>query len=123
MADSRISNMAEIITHYSARVKKGDLVAIRGGTSASSLILQIYENCLKLGAFPYTLVSLPGMDEIFYKYAKKEQLTFLSPVSKFEMQKVDVFISILSETNTRRLSSVDPQKQVLTSKSEVFSKG
>ena len=70
MTDSRISNMAEILTNYSARVKKGDLVAIRGGTSASSLILQIYENCLKVGAFPYTLVSLPGMDEIFYKNAK-----------------------------------------------------
>lgn len=117
MTDSRISNMAEILTNYSAKVKKGDLVAIRGGTSASSLIMQIYENCLKAGAFPYTLVSLPGMDEIFYKYANREQLSYLSPISKFEIQKVDVFVSILSETNTRRLSSVDPQKQALTSKS------
>ena len=116
MTDPRITNMADILTHYSARVKKGDLVAIRGGTSASSLILQIYENCLKVGAFPYTLVSLPGMDEIFYKHANRDQLSFLSPISKLEIEKVDVFVSILSETNTRRLSSVDPEKQALTSK-------
>ena len=115
MEDIRIERMAETIARYSAKVSKGELVSIRGGVVAEPLVRALYAECLKLGAFPYTQVGLPGMDELFFRYANKEQIAYVSPISKFEVGKVDVLISILSETNTRRLSGVNPKKQAAAS--------
>jgi len=115
MEDIRLERMAETITRYSARVKRGELVCIRGGTVSAPLIRALYTECLKLGAFPYTQVSLPGMDEIFFRLANKAQLSHVSPMSNFEVGRVDVLISILSEENTHRLSGADPGKQAAAS--------
>ena len=111
MEDVRVERMAEIITGYSSRVKRGDLVGIRGGTVAAPLIRAVYAECVRRRAFAYTDVSLPGMEEIFYQYANREQLSHLSPLRRFEVENVDVVIGILSETNTRRLSGADPKNR------------
>ncbi len=116
MEDVRVERMAEIITGYSARLRSGDLVGVRGSAAAAPLIRAVYAECLKRRAYPYVDVSLPGMEEIFYKHANRHQLSYLSPLRRFEIENVDVVISILSETNTRRLSGTDPKKQALASK-------
>ena len=116
MEDVRVERMAEIITGYSSKVKRGDLVGIRGSTAAAPLIRALYAECVRRGAFVYTDVSLPGLEEIFYEHASRRQLAYLSPLRKFEVENVDVVIGILSETNTRRLSGADPRKQALASK-------
>ena len=113
MEDARVERMAEIITGYSARVKRGDLVGIRGGTAAAPLLRTLYAACLERGAHPYVDVSLPGMEEIFFERANRRQLAHLSPLRRFEVEKADALISVLSETNTRRLSGADPKKQAL----------
>lgn len=116
MEDARVGRMAETIARYSARVGRGDLVCIRGGVAAAPLMRGIYRECLQRGAFPYVQAGLPGLEEIFYRHARPEQLAFLSPVARFEIGRVDVLISILSETNTRRLSGADPKRQAAASK-------
>ncbi len=116
MEDVRVERMAEIITGYSVRLKRGDVVGIRGSTAAEPLIRAVYAECVRRGAHPYTHVGLTGLDEIFYQYANRRQLTHLSSMARFEVENADVIISILSETNTRRLSGVDPKKQALASK-------
>ena len=117
MEDVRIDRMAQTITGYSARVGRGDLVCIRGGAAAGPLIRALYRECLDRGAFPYTQVALPGLDEVFYRHANRAQLSHLSPIAQFEIERVDVLISVISETNTRRLSEVNPKKQAAASKS------
>ena len=116
MEDVRVERMAEIITGYSSRVKRDDLVVIRGGTAAAPLIRAVYAECVRRGAYVHAEVSLPGLEEIFFEHAKRAQLAYLSPMRKFEVENVDVVISILSETNTRRLSGADPKKQAIMSK-------
>jgi aminopeptidase len=116
MEDVRVSRMAETIVRYSARVGRRDLVCIRGGMAAAPLIREIYRECLQRGAFPYVQAGLPGLEEIFYRHAGPEQLSFLSPIARFEVERVDVLISVLSETNTRRLSGTNPKKQAAASK-------
>ncbi|MYA97633.1 MAG: aminopeptidase [Nitrospinae bacterium] len=116
MEDVRVERMAEIITGYSSKVKRDDLVGIRGSTAAAPLIRALYAECVRRGAHVYTDVSLPGLEEIFYEQASRRQLAYLSPLRKFEVENVDVVIGILSETNTRRLSGADPRKQALASK-------
>ena len=116
MEDARVSRMAETIVRYSARVGRRDLVCIRGGAAAAPLIREVYRECLQRGAFPYIQAGLPGMEEVFYRHAGAEQLSFLSPIARFEIERVDVLISVLSETNTRRLSGTNPKKQAAASK-------
>ena len=116
MEDVRVERMAEIITGYSSKVKRDDLVGIRGSTAAAPLVRALYAECVRRGAHVYTDVSLPGLEEIFYEQASRRQLAYLSPLRKFEVENVDVVIGILSETNTRRLSGADPRKQALASK-------
>ncbi|MCE2453563.1 MAG: aminopeptidase [Nitrospinae bacterium] len=110
MEDVRVERMAEIITGYSSKIKRDDLVGIRGSTAAAPLIRALYAECVRRGAHVHAEVSLPGLEEIFYEHASRRQISFLSPMN------VDVVISILSETNTRRLSGADPKKQALASK-------
>jgi aminopeptidase len=113
MADPRLERMAETLVRYSAGVKRGDIVKIQGGVEAAPLIREVYRACLERGAHPYTQVGVPGLDEIFFEKAGRAQLGFLQPVSLFEIKKVDVVISILSEVNTKRLTGVDPARQAL----------
>lgn len=113
MADPRLERMAETLVRYSAGVRRGDIVRILGGVEAAPLIREVYRACLEQGANPYTQVGLPGLEEIFFEKAKRAQLSFLQPVSLFEVKKADVLISILAEVNTKRLTGIDPARQAL----------
>lgn len=66
---------------------------------------------IKRGAYPTTRIGVENLDYLFYKYAKDHQIEHVSPFIKFIVEKVDVQIAILAQTNTRRLSTVDPEKQ------------
>jgi len=61
-------------------------------------------------------VSLPGLEEIFYKYANDAQLDYISPVRKLIMETFDATLSIWTEHNTRELSAIDPNRMARTSK-------
>ena len=111
MADPRVTAMAKIIVEYSTRIKEGDLVLIYGSTMAAPLVTELYKFALQRGAHPHTRITLPGLEEVFYSHAGDAQLDFLSPLDQYIYEEFDVVISILSETNTKSLSNVDPTRQ------------
>ncbi|MFQ5914913.1 MAG: aminopeptidase [Nitrospinota bacterium] len=113
MPDPCVLRMARTLVRYSAEVKKGDVVRVFGGGEAAPLILEIFRECIGCGAHPYVQVGVPGLDEILLKEGSKSQLRFVQPVAMFEVKKVDVLISILSEVNTKRLTGTDPARQAL----------
>ena len=116
MLDPRLSRMARILIKYSTRVKKGDRVHISGETAAIPLIEQLYIEALKAGAHPYVDVAIPSLSRYFYRYATKQQLEYISPISRAMVEEFDVSIAILSEENPHHLSGVDPRKQSLRHK-------
>ncbi len=59
------------------------------------------------------MVSLPDIDEIFFRYASDEQLKHVPKPLELIMQTYDVRISVLAKTNTKALSNVEPGKIVL----------
>ena len=113
MPDPRTVRMARTIVRYSSEVKKGDIVKIAGGSEAAPLLREIFRECVDVSAHPYVQVGIPGLDEIFLKNARKNQLEFIHPVTRFEIGKVDVLINVLSEVNTKRLSGSDPARQAM----------
>ncbi len=111
MKDQRVEKVAEILVDYSTKVKEGDLVAIRAAYVAEPLMLALYERCLLRGAKPMLRASIPQAEPIFFRFANEHQLDYVPEPDKWLIENIDVSIQIISATNTRQLSRVDPEKQ------------
>lgn len=111
MHDQRLDRLAEILVGYSARVKKGDLVRIQGDVVGLPLIEAIYERVLTAGGHPFVTAASDAMSEAFYRVATPEQLAYLSPISRYIVDTIDVSIGLWGESNTKSMSGVDPRKQ------------
>jgi aminopeptidase len=72
---------------------------------------------LQAGGHPFIVAALTGLEELFFRYASDEQLTFVPPPTKLIMDTYDVRISIGADENTKALSSVNPDKLVMYQKS------
>ena len=118
MADPRVEKLADVLVNYSVAVQPGDKVLIRGGTPAAPLLEAVYAKVLQAGGFPTTQVAIPGMRELFYRYASDEQLQHVPEPLKLIVETYDVLISLMSTENTKALSNVDPAKMVLYSQAQ-----
>ncbi len=116
MADPRIEKLANLLVNYSVAVKPGDKVVIKGGALAEPLLKAVYIEVLNAGGYPFTMIGLPGTDQLFYRYASHEQLEHIPDPVKLIYETYDVFISIGAADNTRALSGVDPEKFMVQSR-------
>jgi aminopeptidase len=114
MADPRMEKWAKALVGYSVEVKAGQTVAIVGQSlAAAPLLREINKEVIRKGAFPVNLPSLEGAQSDLLNLGTDEQLQFVSPVERFIRTEADVAIQVLAETNTRRMSAVDPSRQAL----------
>ncbi|MBI2853793.1 MAG: aminopeptidase [Chloroflexi bacterium] len=113
MTDSRVEKLADVVVSYSSAVQPGDLVAIVGSALAEPLMKEIYVHVLRAGGHPFMLVSLPGTDELFFRYASEEQLKHIPKPLETVMETYDVRISVIADANTKSLSNVPPGKMVM----------
>lgn len=113
MTDPRLARLAEVLTHYSLKVRPGQLVRISGPALAAPLIAEAYRAVLEAGAHAYTRVSVDGLDELFLKKATDEQLRYISPLAEHEVEKIDAELGIWAHYNTRSLTGVDPVRQAI----------
>jgi aminopeptidase len=110
MQDPRIEKLAQVLVQYSLKVKKGDLMIIQATDAAAPMIRACYREALKAGAFVITRVAVEGLDEIFFKEASEEQLTYISPLRKLEIEKATVQLSFWGGFNPKNLTGVDPKR-------------
>ncbi len=115
MKDRRLEKLANVLVNYSLEIKKNDLFLISGSELTLPLIKEVYRQTLLLGAHPYVRLYDEDLSEIFYKNASDEQLRYVSPLSEFEVKKMDARLSILGPKNTKNLTNVDPKKQAISS--------
>jgi aminopeptidase len=113
MKDFRVERVADIIVDYSMKVKEGDKVAIHSSYLAEPLMLALYRRCLERGAHPMLRPTLPHAAPIFYGVASDEQLEYIWETEKWLIENLDVSISIICESNTRQLTRIDPERQVI----------
>jgi aminopeptidase len=116
MRDPRVEKVADIVIDYSLRIGEGDKVAINGAYVAEPLILALYQRCLERGAYPMLRTTIPGAEFVRYKFATDAQLEYIWETDKWLIENLDVSISIISDVNTRQLSRIDPERQVISSK-------
>ena len=111
MADPRLERWAKTLVTYSVAVKPGQTVGITGGVAAAPLLRLIYREVLAAGGYPVMLPVLDGLDTEMLLHGNDEQLAFLTPAERFLREQADVTITVRAETNTKRLSAVDPARQ------------
>lgn len=115
MIDKRLEKLATILVRYSLNLKKNDLFVISGSHLAAPLIKEVYHQAIKIGAHPFTHIGIDGLAEIFYNCSSEQQLKYVSPLSKFEIEHIDASLSIISPENTRNMTNIDPKKQAISS--------
>ncbi len=116
MKDTRITSLAKILAHYSVRAKSRELIAVDATTEAEPLVLAVYEELLRAGAYPVVRMAPPGASEIFFKFGKPHHFDCLTPFQRLLVNQLDGSIYIDSSPNTRALSGVDPKKQARVSR-------
>jgi aminopeptidase len=108
LIDSRLARLAQVLVRYSLNVQPGSLVAIHGGIEAIPLLCEVYREVLRSGGHPQFNLEVEEAREIYLKEASDEQLDFVSPVTQLINERYDCLLYVDAETNTRRLSRVDP---------------
>ena len=116
LTDPRIKKMAEVLIRYSLETRPGDLLLINASPVAAPLVEECYRQALLAGANPFVDLQLPALAEIFYRTASDEQLDFVSPLDEWKMEHANARLQILSDTNTKALTTVDPAKQARVGK-------
>jgi len=111
MRDERLTKLADMMVRYSAGVREGEQVLITGGAAAAPLIREVYASVLDAGAVPVTLVSLPGLQEVFFEHARDAHYQKTPAIMQSIYEQADAFVQIMAPENTRALSGVDPKKQ------------
>jgi aminopeptidase len=111
LRDQRLEALARTLVNYSAEVRQGDVCLIEGETAAEPLLLALYSEILKAGAYPIANLTMQGQAPAFYKLATDEQLDWVPPPARWAAEEADVRFRILAETNTRELSGVEPARQ------------
>ncbi len=114
--DIRIERLARVLVDYSVNVQPGDRVAIISEPAAAPLIESVYERVLSRGGHPLPLISLPGLEERYFRLASDAQLAYIDPFRRFVYEECDALVRVLATTNTRELSGISPARQVLRSK-------
>lgn len=116
MVDIRIKRLAKILVEHSARVKKGETVAINASTEAIPLALECYKLVMKKDAFPKVNFNAPGFNYNYYKYASFEQLNHYPKIAEFEAKNIDAEINIGGAVNTKEMTNINPQKVAIRRK-------
>ena len=110
MADERLSKLAKLLVNYSTGIKKDDIVFICADEVATSWVIEVAKEAIKLGAHVEYRLESEEVSEVKLKYANEEQLKQGNLIYETLLQKADVWLTAWGGRNTRSLSKVDPQK-------------
>jgi aminopeptidase len=108
--DLRTRKLAQLAVRYSVFVKPGEKVIISGGSEAIPFLVELYKEIILQKAHPIIKFSLPEVNDFFYKYATKEQITFFPQYLMDTIKQADKYIGIDTELNTKELSNCDSRK-------------
>jgi aminopeptidase len=108
---SRVERLAGVLVDYSTRVKKGDLVCIDTGPAAAPLVREVWQRVLDAGAHPHLRLDVDGAQELLLRDGTDDQLDWVSPLRKAEVERADVRIAIEADVNTRGNTGIDPERQ------------
>jgi len=111
MNDLRVRNLARTLVRYSVSARPKELIALDGSTLAEPLVLAVYEELLRAGAYPVLRLAPADAAEVFFRCGRPHHFDRLTPFQRAVARMVHGAIGIAAAPNTRALSAVDPRLQ------------
>jgi len=108
--DPRTRELAKLVVNYALNVKSGQNVMISGSTEAEPFIVELYKEVILKGAHPHLKISIPNLAPFFFKHAKKHQIEKFPELFDHAARKMNKYIGVSTESNTKELTSCDPKK-------------
>jgi aminopeptidase len=109
--------LARVMLTHSLAIKPKEKVLITVSQAALPLAKAVYEEVLKLGAYPLMDLDVEGTSELFYRYANDWHVEYVpTEVIKSKIGWADAYVRIVAEENSRELASADPAKMATRAK-------
>ena len=108
--DSRVQKLAQVLVAYSLDLQPGETLAVKTNPLADELNLAVYQEALLAGAHVTFLNQIPGMWEVYYRYAGLAELDHVSEFERIVHEQFSAILDIEAEYNTRELTEVDPAR-------------
>ena len=115
--DSRLEDFAEVLVDQATEIEKGDNVYLLAKSiQCLPLYREVRRKVIQRGGRPHehilydSQLSAEGLDHDWIKYADEEQLESISEAKKQEMEKMDAYIRIGGDDNSRELSGISSEK-------------
>jgi aminopeptidase len=118
MNDPRHQKLAQVLVHYSLKIKSGDKLAIWAPILAAPLARAVYREALHAGAHPAVRLTLgnnpgsfafDGLTELKLSEGSLDQLRFID-LDLHEIEYYDALLYIWADENTKALSGIDPER-------------
>ena len=105
-----LQRYATLLVDYCLDVREGESVLINVGAAAADLARLVHNDVLARGAWPIMRLTYPGQVEDYLMHAKDRQLDHASKAAQLEINAVDAWLRIASDTNTRGAASAPPER-------------
>lgn len=116
MRDPRLEKLADLLVNYSVAVRPGDLVRIDGPPLAEAGVVAVCDAVIRAGGHPLVKMRPDECSELMLRHGSKKQLTYINPLAKLEVEKINASIGFWADDNTKALTRVDPARQALVAK-------
>ena len=109
--------LARVMLSHSLKIKPKEKVLITVSDLAMSLGKAVFQETLKLGAYPMLDITPSGLDYIFYNSANDWQLNYVpTDLIKEKIKWADAYVRIVADDNLRELSQIEPEKMSVRSR-------
>ena len=105
-----LQKLAQLLIDYSLEINPGDVLRITAGAVTMPLYHETYRAAIRAGAFVIPRISDPTFQEILLREGSDEQLQWVSPFLRGEIEHAGKWLDIVSDTNTRQFASINPER-------------
>ena len=114
----RLRRLADVLVGYSGGVQPGDLTVIQGTMNVEPLLEELYAAVLRAGGHP-VMRCAPEVEGLLLGEGSDEQIEWVNPAESEDIEQADVWIVIESPSNTKALTSVDPERQARVQRARI----
>src|SRR5438477_2431192 len=101
---------ANTLVNYSLDTKAGDILVARTSGLAVPLLREVYRAAILAGAHVAYHLGFEGEEEILYSETTDEQLEWVSPVERLEVETCTSRLTIRAPENTRTMSGLNSKR-------------
>lgn len=113
MNDPRYDKLAETLTAFSTRLKKGEKVLIDAYDVPDSMVIALVRQARRLGAIPFVQINRARIARELMREGVEEQFAITSKVELGRMKSMDAYIALRGSENIYETSDIPSDRMKL----------